>query len=53
MTEQTDHSVYHISGKRIAVYPGAVPGGPVVYLNSSEEEEEQISPALEIGRAHV
>lgn len=47
MTEQTDHSVYHISGKRITVYPGAVPGGPVVYLNSSEEEEEQISPALE------
>ncbi len=46
MKEQNDRSTYHISGKKITVYPCAVSGGPVVYLNSSEEEEEQIRRAL-------
>lgn len=39
--------LYHISGKKITVYPSNAPGSPIVYLNSSEEEEEQICQALQ------
>ena len=39
--------LYHISGKKITVYPSTAPGSPIVYLNSSEEEEEQICQALQ------
>lgn len=47
MKEQNNYNTYHISGKKITVYPCAAPGRPVVYLNSSEEEEEQICQALQ------
>ena len=47
MKEQTNQNIYQISGKKITVYPCAVPGGPVIYLNSSEEDKEQIRQALE------
>lgn len=39
--------LYHISGKKITVYPSNAPGSPIVYLNSSEEEEERICQALQ------
>lgn len=47
MEVQNNRSVYQLSGKRVTVYPSAAPAGPAVYLNSSEEEEEQICQALE------
>ncbi len=39
--------LYHISGKKITVYPSIASGSPIIYLNSSEEEEAQIYQALQ------
>lgn len=46
MEKEDLRNLYHIAGKKIAVYPCAVPGSPIVYLNSSEDEEEQVAQAL-------
>lgn len=47
MKEHLDCNTYNLSGKRVTVYPSKSPVSPIVYLNSSEEEEEQIYRALE------
>ena len=47
MKEHLDCNTYNLSGKRVTVYPSKSPASPIVYLNSSEEEEEQIYRALE------
>lgn len=37
----------HVSDKEIVVYPGSVPGGPVVYLNTFEQEGDQVYQLLQ------
>lgn len=36
----------NIAGKQIAVYPGATPNTPVVYLNTFAEEGDQVYQAM-------
>lgn len=50
MREENRRRTFSVSDKKITVYPGSVPGSPVIYLNTFAEEGEQVALLLR-GRA--
>ncbi|MDE6518787.1 MAG: hypothetical protein K2L18_13250, partial [Acetatifactor sp.] len=39
--------LFHVFDREIAIYPGAVPGRPIIYLNTFEGEGEQVYQMLQ------